>query len=224
MPDPSKLVAHRGFAGKHPENSLEALEAAVNLGVFKVEFDVQLAGDTTPVMLHDTTLERTLDINESIFNLDSKDLKGVETLEQVVSWLLENQNVIAFVELKQESIEYHGLSKCVKRIAEVCAPVIDRFVFISFNAAACGLAKACGFKLMGWILPCYDRISERVLQGLNPDYVFCDKNFLPEGEGSLWKGNWKWVIYEVGTKCLALSLLKSGIHLLETKQLHELID
>ena len=69
MPDPSKLVAHRGFAGKHPENTLEALEAAISLGVFKVELDVQLAGDTTPVMLHDTTLARTLDINESIFNL-----------------------------------------------------------------------------------------------------------------------------------------------------------
>jgi glycerophosphoryl diester phosphodiesterase len=63
-----------------------------------------------------------------------------------------------------------------------------------------------------------------VLKGLNPDYVFCDKNYLPEGEGHLWTGAWKWVIYEVGTKGLALSLMNRGVHLLETKQLHELID
>lgn len=224
MPDSSKLVAHRGFAGKHPENTLEALKAAVDLGVQKVELDIQLAGDTTPVMLHDTTLERTHGLNQSIFDLDASDLKGVESLAQVARWLEQEQEVTAFVELKNESIEHHGLSKCVNMLAEVCAPVIDRCVFISFNAAACGLAKAAGFKQMGWVLPSYDRISEKVLQGLCPEYVFCDKDYLPEGEGPLWKGDWEWVIYEVGTKGLALSLMKRGVQLIETKQLHELLD
>ena len=74
MPHPSKLVAHRGFAGQHLENTLEALKAAVSLGVKMVELDVQFAGDKTPVMLHDTTLERTLRVSESIFNLDSENL------------------------------------------------------------------------------------------------------------------------------------------------------
>lgn len=224
MPKPSKLVAHRGFAGKFPENTLEALKAATALGIKKVELDIQLAGDTSPVMLHDTTLERTQGTTQSIFDLEASDLKGVESLEQVVSWLLEEQEVTAFIELKNESIEHHGLSKCVKRVTASCAPVIDRCVFISFNAAACGLAKVAGFKQIGWVLPSYNRISEKVLEGLKPEYVFCDKDFLPEGECFLCKGDWKWVIYEVGTKGLALSLMKKGAHLIETKQLHELID
>ena len=175
-------------------------------------------------MLHATTLERTHGTTQSIFDLEASDLKGVESLEQVVSWLLEEKEVTAFIELKNESIEHHGLSKCVKRVAAACTPVIDRCVFISFNAAACGLAKAAGFKQIGWVLPSYNRISEKVLQGLNPEYVFCDKDSLPEGEGHLWKGDWKWVIYEVGTKGLALSLMKRGVQLIETKQLHELLD
>jgi glycerophosphoryl diester phosphodiesterase len=224
MPDPSKLVAHRGFAGHHPENTLEALRAAVALGVQMVELDVQLAGDTTPVMLHDTTLERTHGSDHNIFDLEASDLKGVESLEQVVSWLVEEQEVTAFIELKNESIEHHGLTLCVKRVAALCAPAIDRCVFISFNAAACGLAKAAGFKQIGWVLPSYDSISEKVLQGLNPEYVFCDKDFLPEGEGTLWKGDWEWVIYEVGTKDCALSLMKRGVQLIETKQPHDLLD
>ena len=224
MPDKSKLVAHRGFAGKYPENSLEALRAATELGVHKVEIDIQLAADLTPVLLHDTKLNHTAGVDTSIFNLQADELKGVDTLDQLVSWLKSEPIALAFVELKNESIEFHGLSKCVKTIAEVCSPAIERCVFISFNAAACGLAKACGFELMGWVLPSYDRISKKVLEGLKPDYVFCDVDYMPEGEGKLWEGAWKWVAYEVGSKGLALSLMKRGVHLIETKQLHELID
>lgn len=224
MPDKSKLVAHRGFAGKYPENSLEALRAATELGVYKVEIDIQLAADLTPVLLHDTTLKRTLGIDISIFNLQADDLKGLETLDQLVTWLKSEPKALAFVELKNESIEFHGLYKCVKATAEACSPVRERCVFISFNAAACGLAKACGFKLMGWVLPTYDRISMKVLEGLKPDYVFCDVDYIPKGEGKLWEGGWKWVLYEVGLKGFALSLMKRGVHLIETKQLHELID
>ncbi len=224
MPQPSKLVAHRGFAGKHPENTLEALKAAVSFGVKMVELDVQLAGDKTPVMLHDTTLDRTLRVSESIFNLDSENLNGVETLQQVISWLLEEKEVVAFIELKNESIKHHGLSACVIKLANVCAPIIDRCVFISFNAPACGLAKMAGFELMGWVLPSYDRITEKVSKGLMPDYIFCDKDYLPKGDGQLWNGDWKWVIYEVEDKGLALSLLNRGVHFIETKQLHDLID
>ena len=45
MPELSILVAHRGFAGKFLENTLEALNVAVKIGVTKVEFDVQFTKD-----------------------------------------------------------------------------------------------------------------------------------------------------------------------------------
>lgn len=67
MPEPSILVAHRGFAGKFLENTLEALNEAVKLGVTKVEFDVQFTKDLVPVMLHDTSLLRTTGVDVSIF-------------------------------------------------------------------------------------------------------------------------------------------------------------
>ena len=47
LPD---IIAHRGNAIEHPENTLQALESAVALGVRHVEFDVQLTADHVPVV------------------------------------------------------------------------------------------------------------------------------------------------------------------------------
>jgi hypothetical protein len=39
------IIAHRGNAAEFPENTLEALQSAVDLGVRHVELDVQLSAD-----------------------------------------------------------------------------------------------------------------------------------------------------------------------------------
>ena len=53
-----EIIAHRGNAAEFPENTLQALASAVELGVKHVEFDVQLTADKVPVLLHDADLER----------------------------------------------------------------------------------------------------------------------------------------------------------------------
>ncbi len=52
------VVAHRGFSGKAPENTVAAFREAMALGVM-VELDVCLAGTGEVVILHDDTLDRT---------------------------------------------------------------------------------------------------------------------------------------------------------------------
>ncbi len=54
-----QLIAHRGFSAVAPENTLAALEAAVQAGVEALEFDVQTAACGTPVVFHDVMLGRT---------------------------------------------------------------------------------------------------------------------------------------------------------------------
>jgi glycerophosphoryl diester phosphodiesterase len=54
-----EIVAHRGFSVRAPENTLAAMEAALETGVESVEFDVQTAACGTPVLFHDTVLGRT---------------------------------------------------------------------------------------------------------------------------------------------------------------------
>ena len=54
-----KIVAHRGGGRLAPENTLGAIRLGAALGFGGVELDVMLAGDGTPVLMHDETLART---------------------------------------------------------------------------------------------------------------------------------------------------------------------
>ena len=54
-----RIVAHRGGGALAPENTLAAIRLGAALGFRGVEFDVMLAGDGTPVLIHDETTERT---------------------------------------------------------------------------------------------------------------------------------------------------------------------
>ena len=55
----SFAIAHRGASQLAPENTIAALMVAKAKGAAWVECDVQLTRDDVPVILHDTTLNRT---------------------------------------------------------------------------------------------------------------------------------------------------------------------
>jgi len=54
-------IAHRGFSGRFPENTLAAFRGAIDLGVDMIELDVTLTADDEVVVIHDETLDRTTD-------------------------------------------------------------------------------------------------------------------------------------------------------------------
>ena len=54
-----RSIAHRGGGTLAPENTLAAMRKARELRFAGVEFDVMLAGDGTPILMHDETLDRT---------------------------------------------------------------------------------------------------------------------------------------------------------------------
>lgn len=53
------VVAHRGDANAAPENTVAAFRKAVAKGTDLIEFDVQFSSSGYPVVMHDTTLDRT---------------------------------------------------------------------------------------------------------------------------------------------------------------------
>lgn len=54
-----RIIGHRGAAGYAPENTIEAIHTAADMGIEWVELDVKITKDDIPIIFHDDTLERT---------------------------------------------------------------------------------------------------------------------------------------------------------------------
>jgi len=55
----------------------------------------------------------------------------------------------------------------------------------------------------------------------SPSFLFCDHRKLPARE-RLWQGPWRWVIYDVTTLPLAMSLAERGADYVETMAVREM--
>ena len=53
------VVAHRADWRNYPENSLEAIQSAIDMGVDMLEIDVQRTKDGVLMLMHDHNLDRT---------------------------------------------------------------------------------------------------------------------------------------------------------------------
>ncbi len=53
------LTAHRGASFDDAENTIPAFERAVRSGAHFIEFDLRMSADGVPVVLHDSTIDRT---------------------------------------------------------------------------------------------------------------------------------------------------------------------
>jgi glycerophosphoryl diester phosphodiesterase len=74
-----RRIAHRGASGELPENTLLAIQAAVeNYRVDMVEIDLRLTRDGIPVLLHDPTLERTTDGRGPVSDRSLSELKKLD--------------------------------------------------------------------------------------------------------------------------------------------------
>lgn len=58
-PNARLVIAHRGNRVAAPENTLESLTQATELGADALEFDLRVTRDGVPVVMHDASLDRT---------------------------------------------------------------------------------------------------------------------------------------------------------------------
>jgi glycerophosphoryl diester phosphodiesterase len=54
----AKVIAHRGFSGIAPENTLVSFQKAIDLGIEYIELDVHKTADDSLVVIHDYTVDR----------------------------------------------------------------------------------------------------------------------------------------------------------------------
>lgn len=69
-----RIIAHRGGGTLAPENTLAAMRCGLAHGFHAVEFDVMLAADGVPVLMHDVLLGRTLAGRGKVSALSSAEL------------------------------------------------------------------------------------------------------------------------------------------------------
>ena len=150
-----------------PENTLAAFAQAIEDGADGIEFDVQLAKDGVPVVIHDANLRRTANRRDTIKDLTSRELASIDvgswfnrkyprraksayanehipTLEQVLSLVASNacSDFACYVELKfdQRETAYDNLVESVLRLID--AHQLSRnTTVVSFNLASLAYAK-----------------------------------------------------------------------------------
>jgi len=233
------LIAHRGYAKHYPENTLLALEAALQAGACYIEFDVQLTADGVPVVCHDATLQRTAGIDQSLLSMTAEQLKGVyvnetarlgdkfsdvaiPSLADVVDLLKKWPHATAFVEMKEESLKAFGIENVVKAILKVLDPALDQCVLISFDRLAVRCARAMQQVRVGWVMHQWDVATRSAATALAPNYLFCNYKKIPTDD-VLWIGPWQWALYEVTNPEIALLLAARGASLIETMAIGEML-
>jgi len=141
-----KILAHRGFSYRYPENTMLAFEKAIETGCDGVEFDVQLTRDNVPVIIHDEDLirvagEDTLVKDLTLAELQKRDVsykfrdslppQRIPTLEEYLA-RVKDLNFLTNIEFKTSYYEYAGIEEQVSDMVRAYN-LEDRMIYSSFN-------------------------------------------------------------------------------------------
>jgi glycerophosphoryl diester phosphodiesterase len=235
-----ELIAHRGNAAEFPENTLEALASAVELGVRYVELDVQLTADQVPVVFHDSNLVRVAGRSECVHEIEWAQLSTIPvgesarfgnrfgdvrppSLQALAETLPRWTGVTAFVEIKRSSLRRFGQEAVVGRVAAALGNSLDQCVWISFDLPCLeALRRATGARI-GWVLERYDEVSQRAALAAGPEFLFTDVERMP-ADAALWPGPWDWAIYEVQDIQTARRCLAQGARFVETMTVRRMVE
>jgi glycerophosphoryl diester phosphodiesterase len=236
----SRLIAHRGYSERFPENSLVGLKAALLSGSGCIEFDVQLSSDCVPVVIHDMSLKRTAGGEGDVNLLTSNQIKGtyigekgrfgekfarepIPALSEVLKLVKQWPGTTAFVEIKAESIAFFGIEIVARTLLSELLAYRDQCVLISFNHEILEVVKMRGQIRVGWVIPGWNDDSFRRAHKLGPDFLFVDKNIVPNRDDALWPGSWQWALYDIVDPRQALLWLKRGARFIETWDIGRLL-
>ena len=139
------MLGHRGVRAKLPENTMISFQKAIALGVDLIEFDVNITADGVPVVIHDTTIDRTSDHTGAVRDYTLAQLKSfdfgskfspeyagaqIPTLEEVLTLAAPHENLLLNVEIKDMTCE--TVDKTVAMLKKF--GLEERSVIASFDA------------------------------------------------------------------------------------------
>ena len=116
-----KIIAHRGFSGVYPENTMLAFRKAIEIGADGIELDVHLSKDGQVMIIHDEALKRTTGLDGVISDDTSAELEKISagktkndefgftpipSLEEYLAFMAEHRDKITNIELKTAPVYY----------------------------------------------------------------------------------------------------------------------
>lgn len=108
----TKMLGHRGAKGERPENTIEGISYALELGLSAIEIDIHLTADNRLVVIHDDSLDRTTNgsglvreiSSDVIRELDAGNGEKIPFLEEVLD-LFDKFSFVLFIEVKAVGCE-----------------------------------------------------------------------------------------------------------------------
>lgn len=140
-----QIIAHRGYSGQFPENTMSAFAGALDIGADYVELDVQMTKDGQIVVCHDDNLQRVAGVDGRIGDYTQEELSAFDVgswlspgfsqeriplLSQVLELLLDSDMKV-YLELKDIG-ETEGFEEAVVDIVKQSG-MEKRCVFASFR-------------------------------------------------------------------------------------------
>lgn len=239
--DANKLVAHRGDSTNYPENTLIAIEAALKAGAILFEVDVQMNADHSLVAFHDVDFRRMNGASEAkIFEVDDAQMAqlsihdpnqfgsqhyptSVTYFDEITDLLRRYPNVQAFVEIKNESLQFWGIGRVMDILLKSLKGFEQQATIISFNERALVYTKAQSKLKIALIFEEYSDPIHVLASQLNPEYLISWYKVLPPEK--LWQGDWQWMVYTINDTELAKRLFERGdIDFVETDDIQCLLN
>ena len=143
----TRVIAHRGFSGRAPENTVAAIREAIAIGADMAEIDITLTADERVVVIHDETLQRTTNGSGNVAEHDFEEIRSLDagswfapqfagekvpTLGEVLD-LVKGQ-ILLNVEIKSEAADRGISDKVAAAIKE--RGMTDQVIVSSFSPAA----------------------------------------------------------------------------------------
>ena len=132
-----KLIGHRGVKDLCPENTIESITKAFEIGLSCVEIDVKITKDEVPILLHDDTLDRTTNGKGLAVDYNYEDIKRfdagkyfynkntnifVPKLKEILNLCINNNGSIN-IELKPnknfEKVNIYKIYEITKNLKEI---------------------------------------------------------------------------------------------------------
>lgn len=142
--NPPKLIAHRGFSGIYPQNTVPAFEGAVESGFWGAECDIHTTKDGKWVVIHDDEISALTNGEGYVKDLTFEEIQkiqmdsgnGIENygtlpipaLEEYLS-ICQRGNIVPVIEIKGCDTKYLPLLKALIEEYELT----DKAVIISFT-------------------------------------------------------------------------------------------